>query len=322
MPLYHLKHITRYQYAAPITDSANQIILSPPNNEFQKILEHEIKISPNAPVDYFTDYFGNKVGIFSIVPPHQTLEIVVLAEVATQKIPEPEWQTSIDEQWKSLQALTNDFAVMDFLKVDKFENIAVFQQLADELVLTGFGLLDAVKAYSSYIFKNFTYQQGITNVETNVDEIWQLKAGVCQDFAHLLLELLRLKGIPARYVSGYICPAEHVMRGEGATHAWVEAFLPGYGWLGVDPTNNCLVSDAHIKIAVGRNFNDCTPVKGTYKGTANHALSVSVVITTDKSKLHIDAFSIQENAPYTTYTKEDPNGNSYRKFIEEQQQQQ
>ena len=96
--------------------------------------------------------------------------------------------------------------------------------------------------------------KGITNVETTLDEAWKLKAGVCQDFAHILLVMLRMLSIPARYVSGYICPNKNGMRGEGATHAWVEAYIPFYGWLGFDPTNNCFVNDLHVRLAVGRNF--------------------------------------------------------------------
>jgi len=120
----------------------------------------------------------------------------------------------------------------------------------------------------SFVFDHFSYRKGITTVESTLDEIWKIKTGVCQDFAHVLLAMLRLKDIPARYVSGYICPNKDGMRGEGATHAWVEAFIPFYGWLGIDPTNNCLVNDNHVRLAVGRNFSDCSPVKGTYRGTS------------------------------------------------------
>ena len=107
---------------------------------------------------------------------------------------------------------------------------------------------------------------------TKTEEVWKLKAGVCQDFAHILLIFLRMFNIPSRYISGYICPKGKEMRGEGATHAWVEAFIPDYGWLGLDPTNNCIVNDQHVRLATGRNFADCTPVKGTYKGSGEHTL--------------------------------------------------
>ena len=106
----------------------------------------------------------------------------------------------------------------------------------------------------------------------------QHKKGVCQDFALVLLQLLRTAGIPCRYVSGYVCPNKSGLRGEGATHAWVEIYTPTQGWLGIDPTNNIWTMDNHIKLSLGRNFTDCTPVKGTFKGLAKQKLSVSVSV--------------------------------------------
>jgi transglutaminase-like putative cysteine protease len=135
-----------------------------------------------------------------------------------------------------------------------------------------------IQRCSEYIYQNFTYKKGITNIETTVAEILEHKSGVCQDFAHVLLEMLRAAGIPARYVSGYICPDKSGMRGAGATHAWVEAFLPGNGWIGIDPTNNVWVRDLHVALAVGRHFGDCSPVKGVFKGPANQRLSVYVSV--------------------------------------------
>ena len=111
-----------------------------------------------------------------------------------------------------------------------------------------------------------------------MDEILEFKSGVCQDFAHVLLEMLRSISIPSRYVSGYICPNKDGARGAGATHAWVEVYLPSIGWVGIDPTNNVWVTDHHVVLAVGRHFNDCSPVKGTFKGPANQALSVLVSV--------------------------------------------
>ena len=93
-----------------------------------------------------------------------------------------------------------------------------------------------------------------------------------------MLALLKMVNIPARYVSGYICPHNNGMRGDGATHAWVEAYLPFYGWLGFDPTNNCIATEKHVRLAVGRNFSDCSPVKGTYRGGAEHTLEVQVSV--------------------------------------------
>jgi transglutaminase-like putative cysteine protease len=174
--------------------------------------------------------------------------------------------------------------------------------------------------YTKFVFDNFKYIPGITTVETSLDEIWTLKAGVCQDFAHILLVMLRLVNIPSRYVSGYICPNKNGMRGEGATHAWVETYLPNYGWLGLDPTNNCVANETHVRLAVGRNFTDCTPVKGVYKGQARHHLEVSVSVSYEHDLL--------EPAEITEFPIEKviggPQANSFKLYAElmEQQQQQ
>lgn len=172
------------------------------------------------------------------------------------------------------------------------------------------------------MYQNFKYIQGITSVQTTLDEIWKLRAGVCQDFAHILMVMLRLLGIPARYVSGYVCPHYNDLRGEGATHAWVEVYIPFYGWLGLDPTNNCIVNDRHVRLAIGRNFSDCSPVKGNYKGTAKQTLEVGVSVA------HEDGVIDKKNAavlmPQIVSVKLNEDGtinNSYLKYMEMVQQQ-
>jgi len=158
-----------------------------------------------------------------------------------------------------------------------------------------------------------------------MDEIWKLKAGVCQDFAHILTLMLRLVGIPARYVSGYICTHRNTtMRGEGATHAWAEAYIPDYGWMGIDPTNNCIANETHVRLAVGRNFSDCSPVKGVYKGTSDHRLDVSVAVgyeddapSMNQPAEFVKAQEHTEYEPLTAFPK-----NSYQRYLEMLQQQQ
>jgi transglutaminase-like putative cysteine protease len=152
------------------------------------------------------------------------------------------------------------------------------RQLVQEVFRKEKSIAQIIKDSSECIFGQFKYHKGITNIETTVDELLEQRAGVCQDLAHVMLELLRTIGIPCRYVSGYICPNKNGMRGEGATHAWVEAFIPKFGWAGIDPTNNIWVTNNHVKLAVGRNFTDCSPVKGTFKGPAKQSLSVYVSV--------------------------------------------
>jgi transglutaminase-like putative cysteine protease len=320
MPAYKIKHVTRYTYASPVIDCTNQIMLYPIIDDHLEVKKHEISISNDPEIEVFTDYFGNNVGVFSVIQPHTELLIESTAEVFTKPVLVPMDEETATEQWKHLEEIKNGVEFFDFLKEDYFASSGeVKRRLIAELGYSEKPLKTAL-VLSEFVFNNFTYEKGITNIETPVEEIWDLKGGVCQDFAHMLLVMLRLFKIPARYVSGYICPKETGVRGEGATHAWVEAYIPFFGWLGLDPTNNCIVTDGHVKIAVGRNFADCTPVKGTYKGSGEHTLEVTVNIENGKPR------RVPEPTSVPTYTYSVQNKqvhvNSYRKYLEMQQQQQ
>jgi len=204
--------------------------------------------------------------------------------------------------------------------LENFEYEAEILNVINNLVDRSLSPFDTAQVLSKYVYENFEYRKGITTVETAADEIWKIKAGVCQDFAHILLVMLRMVGVPARYVSGYICPKDQELRGEGATHAWVEVCVPFYGWIGLDPTNNCIASDRHVRLAIGRHFTDCTPVKGTYKGSSEHTLEVSVSIGNGDMKKS----ELADIPPVFSYKTQNPSpqANSYRRYLEMQQQQQ
>ena len=159
-----------------------------------------------------------------------------------------------------------------------------------------------------------------------MDKVWEIKSGVCQDFANVLIKLCNIIQIPARYVSGYIF-TEKKYRGYNATHAWVEALIPGYGWLSLDPTNNIISNENHIKLAVGRNYNDCSPVKGFFKGNEKQEMEVKVFVDTKKNTDNLD-FQYEENLINKIESNDDESvdfQNSYRKrleIIQQQQQQQ
>jgi transglutaminase-like putative cysteine protease len=318
MAIFQVKHITQYTYQQPVTDSVNQVMLYPPVTERQQVHQHKLTISGNPLVETFTDHFGNRLGIFTLVAPHAQLSITSEVTVETKSVSLPHNTATAAEQWQALDNLKDDYLYMDYLQQEGFEAAAAVKEQVISITSREAKPLESAEALSAFVYHNFHYQKGITSVETGIDEVWQLRAGVCQDFAHILLVMLRMLGIPARYVSGYICPRNSELRGEGATHAWVEACLPGYGWLGFDPTNNCITDDRHIHLAVGRSFSDCTPVKGTYRGSAAHTLEVSVVIadgTDEKAVQHIQpvfSYQVKAEAPVT---------NSYRQFMEQQQQQ-
>ena len=323
MPQFKIHHVTRYSYEVPVRDSANQIILFPIKDDYQTILKQDIVITGEPAVDIYKDYYGNEVGSFMFAEAHRELVIDSKIEVITKSRTLPEDTQPKEEQWSNLQAIRYQVPFIDFLKQESCE--AVVEIKRDTLVgqHMQFTPMVAAQKLNEYVYNEFQYIKGVTSVETTPDEIWKLKAGVCQDFAHILLVMLRMTGIPARYVSGYICPNRNGMRGEGATHAWVEAYIPAYGWLGLDPTNNCFVNEMHIRLAVGRNFSDCSPVKGTYKGTSNHKLEVGVSVSYEDGNVQDDQATVTVLTPQPiTNGQQNGDDNSYRRHMEMIQQQQ
>lgn len=281
MATFHIRHTTRYVYAEPARYSANQIILFPIKDEWQQVVQHQLHISGDPKVAVHQDYFGNRVGTFTLIDPHAELTIDSQLTVKTHPRIKPAITQSTQEQWAELSKMAAILPYADFLKIEPFESKAELQQMIDARNPTQYNPYQVTRYFCKQVYEQCSYIKGVTTVETTIDDIWKMKAGVCQDFAHLMLALLRLVNIPARYVSGYICPNNNGMRGDGATHAWIEAYLPFYGWLGFDPTNNCIANEKHVRLAVGRSFSDCSPVKGTYRGGADHTLEVSVSVQYD-----------------------------------------
>jgi transglutaminase-like putative cysteine protease len=318
MPEFNIKHLTRYTYESLVKDSVNHIILYPKEDEFQQVLSHEIKISGAPKVDTFLDYYGNQIGFFTYSERHNELEIFSELRVATKARELPPESMFSEFDWQTLKDLSYTVPYIDYLKWEPFENLSELQLKIDEFLAQHPTPFKAAGAFCSFVYARFQYIQGVTTVQTRIDEIWQLKAGVCQDFAHILCQMLRMAGIPAKYVSGYICPNKNGVRGEGATHAWVEAYLPGYGWLGFDPTNNTIANETYVRLALGRSFNDCSPVRGVYKGPSNHQLTVKVIVSyensTDEMLEHQIGQAVQEPVEATV------TGNSYRRNLEVQQQ--
>lgn len=277
MAIFNIIHITKYKYSWPIKESINEIRLFPHNFDNQDVLQYQLTITNNPEIVYSKDIFGNRVGNFNTLEEHSEmiLETRMIVRVHhSQKIPEVENTTTKDlvsEKEKSITLLRYSYP-------DLIENQKEIDSILKEFDYENKSIIALCQECSEYIYKNFVYTKGITNINTTIDELLNLKKGVCQDFAHLLLQMLRSAGVPCRYVSGYICPNKIGMRGEGATHAWVEVYSPLQGWLGIDPTNNIWVMENHVKLSVGINFKDCTPVKGTFKGIAKQTLSVAVSI--------------------------------------------
>lgn len=315
MPKFFIKHITKYSYSNLVIDGANQIMLHPIQDENQSVISHFLSINTNPNIETRTDFFGNTVGTFMIIEPHNYLSIISDIEVITSQRPFPNDTMPVRDQWQELKKLKNDSDFIDFLKYKTFDGTQEIRELLATKDLSVESPYKMVLALCEYIYKNFKYIQGITTVDSKLDHVWSLKAGVCQDFTNILLQMVRMLGIPARYVSGYICPNEDGSRGEGATHAWIEAYIPDYGWLGLDPTNNLIANQYHVRLAIGRDYNDCAPVKGVFKGSAKDELFVKVKVSTLKNSN--DDFTLQLNPEEKVV-----NNNSYRQNLELVQQQQ
>lgn len=321
MPEFKIQHITKYTYPSPVRDSANQIILFPIHDEYQDVVRQELNITGDPVIDTYTDYYGNEVGGFTYSEPHISLVISSKLQVNTRHKPLPGNDIFPAQQWEDLKRLQYMVPYIDFLKKEYFEGFRELKDLAEAEKSKDDTPYQVALRFCRYVYDNFKYIKGVTTVETTLDEIWKLKAGVCQDFAHILTLMLRLVDIPARYVSGYICTHRNAtMRGEGATHAWAEAYIPDYGWLGIDPTNNCIANETHIRLAVGRNFSDCSPVKGVYKGASDHLLEVAVAVGYEDdapSSHHGETIEVPEFKPVNEFSK-----NSYQRYMEMMQQQQ
>lgn len=293
MAIFKIHHITKYEYDNPVMDSVNEIRIFPYACAEQELLQLELTITQTPDVYLFRDYWGNKCGQFSLVAPHRTLMIASKAIIRTTL--SNQLQIEFHSDFNRLHTeVANNLNLIELTYPDQISNQWAIDQIVDQLMKGGGSVATVVEKCCEYIYKRFKYVKGITTIETTVDEILEHESGVCQDFAHLMLQVLRTMGIPSRYVSGYICPNKNGMRGEGATHAWVEAYIPGYGWAGIDPTNNVWVTNTHVKLAIGRNFNDCSPVKGTFRGNTRQHLSVYVSVGYEDGHVFEDTNAVKQ----------------------------
>lgn len=279
---FAIRFLTSYDYDAEVVDNLNALRVKPAANSRQRVDEFGVRLSPEVRLHRHADYFGTEVVEFEVARPHRQLTIDVRARVATQPPSEPP-----AEGWEALRGDEYREAGGEFLlQTDD----AFGHPLAAELLATT-GLaatpLETVLQVTELIPDRFEYRQGATYVDSSVAHLLDVGAGVCQDFVHLALSLLRHHGIAARYVSGYLFAMRSDSDQESVevdTHAWLEALLPVPGggepvWVGADPTNRGLASERHVKIGHGRHYSDVPPIKGVYRGLANATLEASVTMT-------------------------------------------
>jgi transglutaminase-like putative cysteine protease len=243
------------------------------------------------------DYWGNRTGMFNLMASHK--ELVIESKLIVRTLGQATNSLNNESTLDKLKTeIADKLFLLELSKINEVELKEQINKLVGEFYTSDMPVAAIIEKCGDYIFNHFNYIKGITTIETTVEEILEHRSGVCQDFAHVMLEMLRSLGIPSRYVSGYICPNKNGMRGEGATHAWIEAWIPGNGWVGNDPTNNVWVTNHHVKLAVGRNFNDCSPIKGTFKGPARQSLSVYVSVGYEDGQTFEEITNVKlESAP-------------------------
>ncbi|MCA0986889.1 transglutaminase family protein [Guptibacillus algicola] len=277
---FEVTQTSSYEYERPVRQSINQFRLRPLHDEMQSLESYSATIDPASPTYGHVDYWGNYVETFYLWGEHHNLSIETVSKVETRPTEIDSTLVLTSEQKQELKSHAFKQAYAEYL-VDRDYTIIseeLMKQETNELWAQSRDELDFVVNLNEHIYNTMTYVSGATNVLTTAEEVLYQRTGVCQDFTHLMLALCRYRGIPARYVSGYIYIGENsAFRGDAATHAWLEVKLPGIGWIGLDPTNNTIASEQHIRIAVGRDYSDISPLKGVYIGGA-HTLGVSVSV--------------------------------------------
>ncbi len=271
-------HVTLFEYASPVIDSVNTLHLEPRTFPFQRTISSTIRILPTARVRRFSDLFQNITHHFEIPQPHQKLEVQSRLRVHNLPLVISERSraaTKADLADSSTRERTWPF-LQDSVLVTHHSEI---WRLAIDLTEGMDSLHQRAWAFMTWIHQNFSYKPGATMVNTRLEQAFAIRAGVCQDFTHMMIALCRAVALPARYASGYIYngPADQLL-GSQASHAWCEVYLPYTGWIGYDPTNGNLADERYVKVAVGRDYDDVAPIKGAYRGTAQCAMSVKVMV--------------------------------------------
>ena len=286
MNRYHLFHVTEFVYDGPVSESYNEVRLRPMHDETQSCLSFRLTTNPSSPAFSYRDALGNWVHQVNVLPDHTRLRVQAESVVLTHEISTITSSMTLSELDQRHEDLVEEF--FDMLAPSKYvphlaelEPLTKVAEAQCDGTVAGFA-----QSACDLIHERFEYVKGATHVNSSIADSLQMGAGVCQDFAHLLLGVLRKRGVPARYVSGYLVPQnenspaakqEEVIGGQ-ASHAWAEAYIPDSSWMALDPTLGRPVGMRHVRIAYGRDYSDVAPVRGVYKGHAGQRLSVDVSV--------------------------------------------
>ncbi|MCU0795300.1 MAG: transglutaminase family protein [Akkermansiaceae bacterium] len=278
-PRFEVLHRTVFEYGAPVEASVNLLHLEPRTFPFQRTLSALLRVLPATRLRRFQDLFDNVTHHFEIPRAHERLEVE--SRVKVHNLPLVLNDVSREAGLEDIDHPEARELTWAYLQESKFvsRHPEIWRQAID-LTSSQKSIHDKAMAVMQWVHEEFAYEPGSTKVNTHLEEAFALRRGVCQDFTHVMLGLCRAVDVPARYASGYLYngPLDK-LKGAQASHAWAEVYLPTLGWVGFDPTNNTLADERYIKIAVGRDYEDVAPIRGTYRGTAHCRMQVTVEVT-------------------------------------------
>lgn len=286
MNRYHLVHVTEFKYDGPVSESYNEVRLRPIHDELQSCLSFRLTTNPASRATAYQDAMGNWVHQVNVLPSHQHLKVQAESVVLTHDLIPLESSLTLSQFDAQRDDVYDEF--YDFVAPSRYvPHLMELEELILEAERASSGKAETfAQAASDLIHQRFSYVKGATHVHSSIADSLSKCAGVCQDFAHLLLGVARKRGFPARYVSGYLVPQgtdspdaklQEVIGGQ-ASHAWTEVYIPDRGWMPLDPTLGQPVSLRHVRVAYGRDYGDVAPVRGVYKGHAGQSLSVDVSV--------------------------------------------
>jgi transglutaminase-like putative cysteine protease len=283
---FTIRHRTTYRYLQEVANSHHLLHLQPRRTPTQSVSEARVQVTP-APARRVQrdDAFGNPAEWLSLDEPHTVLEILSQSCVTTETKPLPPGVGA--EPWEEIRAGLEAPSGLEAVSAVQylFDSPSVWFTVdlagyAAESFKPGRPLLEACLDLMARIHDEFRYDTTVTDVSTPVDRVFEIRAGVCQDLAHLMIACLRALGLPARYVSGYLLteppPGQPRLLGADASHAWLSVYCPGPGWIDLDPTNNLIPKDGHITVGWGRDYSDVAPINGIVNGGGEHLIEVAV----------------------------------------------
>ena len=289
---YSIRHLTKFLYSNPVSESMMETRMHPRSDQNQRCLTFHLSVSPRCRVFSYRDHLANQVHHFDI--PGQHGQLVIVAESLVEVQPAPQIPAFLaPDAWDELDEMIEQGDYWEMLLPSEFAvGTPSLDALAEELdVRRRDDPLMALHQLNEQIFNHFEYVPRSTKVDSPIDLALLTHAGVCQDFAHIMITLVRSKlRIPCRYVSGYLFhgQSDHDRSVNSATHAWVEALIPQLGWVGFDPTNWLIAGDRHIRTAIGRDYSDVPPTHGIFRGRAKSELTVAVRVMPSQGTPSLD----------------------------------